>query len=325
MLLVKAIRRRMKMRHAMLAAIIVTAIYALFLILDAFLFNLTGSITLAYLILLFANACVYGYWFLVDKLVIGRSRSAVALAAAQPVLNTLLYLPLSRYVQYLGVPLQPTLIKLAAGMFVFMVAGYTALYLVDRPAKRILDVSGITLVSSMVGQWLYDLTKDVKVIGQGAGARRDLVMDLLEIRGKSGRKAVFFNPDIHFGPFSGVGGSVAPERLGNLIAQKHSSTPFVLHSPLTLQDTPISTAQVRLIEEHLDNALAQGDGKFERAYGSVAIGSKNTCRAINISLGDTSLIFLTRAPKVTEDIGRGIGMVLRDVACRSGKRNAVIV
>ena len=214
---VKATKRNMRLKHAMLAAIIITAVYAAFLIADSILFHFTGSVAIAYIVLLLANACAYGYWFLFGRLVMGKNRSSAAIAATQPILNILFYLPLGSYILDLGAPLSITLIKLFAGMVVFLVAGNAFLYAVDRPVKRILDTSGIKLAMTMVNQWLYDLTNDVKVIGQDAGVKRDLRMDVLAIRGRGGCKAVFVNPDIHFGPFAGVGGSVAPVALGDLI------------------------------------------------------------------------------------------------------------
>jgi predicted neutral ceramidase superfamily lipid hydrolase len=322
---VKATKRRMKLKHALLATIIITLLYSIFLIIDAVLFHFLKSNAIAYIVLLLSNACIYGYWFFVGKFALGRGRSSAAIAATQPVLNMLLYLPLGGYILSMGIPLNITLVKLFAGMLVFLAAGHALLYVIDRPVKRIMDTSGVKLGISMVGQWLYDLTNDVKVIGQEASVKRDLSVDVLSLRGKGGYKAVFVNPDIHFGPFAGVGGSVAPAVLGELVVKSQGCAPFVLHGPETLEDNPISTAQVRSIGRQVESALSDGNAKFRPARGNLCIGSRNGCRTINISIGDSNLVFLTRAPKVTEDIDREVGLWLKAVAADAGRRNLLLV
>jgi predicted neutral ceramidase superfamily lipid hydrolase len=322
---VKATKRRMRLKHAMLATIMITALYAFFLVLDALLFHFRGSSTLFYLVLLLANACAYGYWYLVGKLAMAKGRSSAALAATQPILNILLYLPLGSYILGIGVPLNVTLIKLFAGMLVFLVAGNALLYLVDRPVKEIMDTSGTTIAVSMVSQWLYDLTNDVKVIGQEASVKRDLSVDVLAIRGKSGYKAVFVNPDIHFGPFAGVGGSVAPAALGDLVVKSAGCAPFVLHGPETLEDNPISATQVRIIGRQIEAVLSDKKLPFANAQGCLGIGNKNSCRAISIAIGDSNLVFLTRAPNVTEDMDREVGLRLKALAADAGRRNVILV
>lgn len=322
---IKAVNRRMRLKHALFASAAITILYGIALVVAAAAFLVIGSVAAGYLIILVANAFAYGYWFIVGKFAIGRGRASIAIAATQPVLNTLLFIPLSQYVFSARVPLGISLIKLSSGMLVFLVAGYVVLYAVDRPVKRNMDISGIKLVVSMVGQWLYNLTNDVSVIGKEASIKRDLSMDVLAIKGRKGYKAVFVNPDIHFGPFAGVGGSVAPAMLGTAIAKSTGSAPFVLHSPLMLEDNPISTTQVRTIERHIEHALGDGRMHFRKAYGSATVGRRHTCTAINVAIGDANLLLLTRAPRVTEDMNRELGMRFKYIASAQGKRNVIVV
>jgi predicted neutral ceramidase superfamily lipid hydrolase len=322
---VKATNRRMRLKHAALATIIITVLYAVFLIADSVLFHFLGSMAVAYIVLLLANACAYGYWFLLGSLVMGRRRSSAAIAATQPVLNILFYLPLGSYILNFGAPLNITLIKLFAGMVVFLAAGNAFLYVVDRPVKRIMDTSGIKLAVSMLNQWLYDLTNDVRVIGKDAGVKRDLRVELLAIRGKGGYKAVFVDPDIHFGPFAGVGGSGGTVALGDLIVRCGGGAPFVMHGTETLEDNPISAAQVGIIGKQIAAFLSDRGIRPRKAWGDFAVGQKNGCRALNVSVGDSNLILLTRAPEVTEDMGRDLGLRFRAIAADAGRRSVMFV
>jgi len=324
--LIKTTKRRMLLKHAMLATLLVTIVYALLLFINAFLFASTGHVIISYIMLVLSNACVYGYWFIVSKFVMGKRKSAGVIAAAHPVLNMLFYLPLGGYILNINVPLGATLIKLFAGMLVFLAVGYTFLYIVDRPVKRRLEVSGINIFTSMLSQWLYDITNDVKVVGYGAGARRDLEMDVLMLKGKEKYKGIFVNPDIHFGPFQGVGGSIAPQYIGDLLARKYCTVPVVLHAPLDIQDNPISTAQVYALSREIEKTINNTKPKdFNMARGSLTLGENNKCRAINFTIGDSSMILLTKAPYVTEDMSRDVGVHLRHFASDLGKKSTILV
>src|SRR5208282_5672215 len=97
--------------------------------------------------------------------------------------------------------------KLFGGIIVFLVMGYVSIYLLERPAKKNLYVSSVQLFSTMVGQWLYDLNADTRILGSG-GVERDVNVDVITISGKKGIKAAIVRPDIHYGPFGSIGGSV---------------------------------------------------------------------------------------------------------------------
>ncbi len=322
---IKTLKRKLLLRHAMLSTLLITIVYSILVFFSSAAFALTQNTNYAYVVLLVSNAAVYGYWVVMDRFLMVRGKSVIIIAAVQPLLNVLFYLPLGTYILYFGMPLYTTLIKLLAGMFVFMVVTYILLYIIDRPSRKIMEESGLKILTTMVSQWLYDLTKDVKVIGPDAGVKRELDIDILAFRGSKGLKAVFVNPDIHFGPFQGIGGSVAPLQISGMLIRRFGTVPFVLHSPLDLQDNPISTSEVYTISRDVERALKQGRNGFQEAYGSISTGKEGKCRAINIGVGDTSLFLLSKAPYVTEDFTRDVGVQLKQAAVESGKRNAILV
>jgi putative membrane protein len=324
--IIKTVKRKMMLKHAMLSTLLVTAVYSVLLLVNSFVFSITNNAAISYLILLLSNAFIYGYWFLMERVVIGRRKSAALVATVQPILNVLFYIPLGGYMLNINVTLLGTLIKLSAGMLVFLVFCYVFLYILDRPAKRMLKSSGIGIVESMLGQWLFNLTNDVRVIGYGAGIKRKLDADVLVLKGEKNCKGIFINPDLHFGPFQGVGGSIAPLQLGDLITKRYKTSAFVLHSPSDMQDNPIITAQVYSVVRKMDETIkTMMAGKFERAYGGVCFGTEGRCRAINLAIGDTSLMLLSKAPYVTEDMSREVGRYLRQIALSAGAENAILV
>ncbi len=320
----KMVKRRMLLKHALMATLLITVPYAALLALGSSAFALIGYASLAYVFLLLVNAGIYGYWLVIGRFVTGMKRSIVVIAAVQPVLNMLFYLPLGKYILGLGEPLTLTMVKLASGMLVFLVASYLFLFMVDRPAKRHMAASGVGIFMNLVSEWLFDIESDVSVIGSGASGKRDLEVEMLALRGKDGYKGIFVNPDIHFGPFHGAGGSIATRQIGRMIAGKYSASPFVLHGALDLRDNPVSTGQVYALSNSI-SAWLENMGRFSRAYGAVSFGGEGACNAIDISMGGANLFLLSKAPLVTEDIDKRVGTRLKEVAERGTGGRAIIV
>ncbi len=320
----KMVRRRMLLKHALVATLLITLPYAVLLALGSSLFVLVGYASLAYLFLLVVNAGIYGYWLVIGRFVTGRSKSIIVIAVLQPVLNILFYLPLSSYILGIGATLTVAMTKLAAGMLVFLVAGYAFLYMVDRPTKRHMATSGISIFMNLASEWLFDIAGDVSVIGKSASSTTDLDVEMLVLRGKNNYKAVFVNPDIHFGPFHGAGGSIATRQIGRLITGKFSASPFVLHSTVDMRNNPVGTGQVYSLSNSISRWL-ENMGGFSKAYGSVSSGREGACSVLDVSVGNAGLFFLSKAPMVTEDIERRVGARLKEIAERESGGRAIVV
>ncbi len=322
--IIKMMKRNMKIKHVLFAVLAVSGAYSFFLILDSAIFSVLRNDTLSYLILLLVNASIYGYWFIINKIVIGQRRSAIITAEIQPILNVIMYFPFGGYLLRPGFPVEIALVKLYSGIVVFMIMGYAIIYLLDRPAKKRLAVSGIDLFSNMVNQWLYDIAADPNILGKG-GVNREVNVDLAVIYGKEKARAVFIKPDIHYGPFGTVGGSVFPEIMSEMMAQGYNITPFIVHGAVNIEDNPMNTNQVyslsRRISEHIKNMRG---GQIKNAYGSVSFGSDRPCRAMNIRINNTNILTLSKAPYVTEDIDREVGMRFADLASRNKSSTLLI-
>lgn len=304
---IKAMKRRIKLKHAFFAVLAISLLYSCFFIINASLFSLIHNYTLAYLVLIFSNACIYGYWFLINRVVMAQKRGQILTAAVQPVLNVLLFIPVSRYLFSYTIPFDTVLLKLISGMMVFMLVGYVILYIMDKPAKKALKVSGVDIITSMVNQWLYDITKDVEVF-EGAGTKTEVKTDIIALRGGSGIKAVFVNPEIHYGPFHEVGGGVATEQIGKKIEEGLGAVPFVMHGAVNIQDNPVSTKQINGLSNTIVAQVKNTPrSQFKAASGSISRGSDGPCNAISLSIGSSTILTLTKAPLVTEDIDKSVG------------------
>ncbi len=320
----KALKRKMKLKHAFFAVLAISMLYSCFFIIDALLFALLHNYTIAYLILILSNALLYGYWFLINRVVMAQKRSQIFTAAFQPVINMLLFIPLNRYLFDMAVQIPVVLLKLWSGMIVFMAVGYSILYIMDRPAKKALKMSGVEIITSMVNQWLYDITKDVEVF-EGAGTKRDVSIDIMALKGSKGYKAVFVNPDIHYGPFHDVGGGIATAYMGRKIREQTGAAPFIMHGAVSFEDNPVSAKQIHGLSSAVANDIGLlGRESFSAAKGGVSVGTEGPCRAIAITMNGSCLLALTKAPLVTEDIDKRVGQRLRQAASKYFKNVTLV-
>ncbi|MGC8675940.1 MAG: DUF2070 family protein [Candidatus Micrarchaeia archaeon] len=328
-LFIKAINWRMQLKHAMLSTTMIAMFYALAFVVVSVAFAASRSVAISYAILLASNAGIYGYWFVMGNVVMGiRKRGAALTSATQPVLDVLFFLPFSVYLLGVDFPLNITLLKLLIGMLIFLAAGYAFLYAVDRPTRKLLGSSGVKVMSSMLSYWLYNFSADTQLIGERAAVRRNAEVDVVAIKGKGnndgGYAAVFVNPDMHFGPFANAGGSVATEYMGSRIVKAYGAAPFVLHSTVNIEDNPVGSSQVFSMAKKIFPGSHIG-AHFKPAMGSVSFGSQGKCRAIDIKLSDTRIILLSKAPYVTEDIARPVGMELKAFAERKLHNGRVLL
>ncbi len=314
----KLVIRRLKIRHAIFASLIAAIVYALLIIIDALVFALIKSNVLEYVILILANVVVYGYWFVVGKMVVGQRKSASITSAFHPIINILFYLLLGSYLLDINLPLNQALIKLYAGMIVFLVLGYLSIYLIERPGKKTLDTRPVEIFSLMTEQLLYSITKNQSPV-LAKGTKRSIRINLMLLKGSKNR-SVFVMPDLHYGPFAGVEGGLLPERLGKLIYERYDAVPFIMHGAVNIDDNPLYMHQIEEMEEkvseHTKNMLKNVK---KTAYGRAGFGSSGRCRVVDISINGVELVLLSKAPYVTEDIAREVGNRLEGLEALAGK------
>lgn len=318
-ILLKSMKRRIQMKHAMFATLAPGCVYALFIMLDSAAVFVFKDYKIAYLLLIMINAGLYCYWFLINKVAIGQRRSSIVTAAIHPVLNILFFIPLQIYILNLGVSLDQALTKLYGGMIVFLAISYLILYLLDRPARKVLNVSGISIFSTMLEQWLYSFIKDTNVFGN-TGTGRDVDIDIIAFKSEKECKAVFVKPDIHYGPFSEIGGSIATQYIGSMINEEYGAPPFVLHGAVNSSDNPTSSDQIKEMGLEIKKAIDKIEpSEWENANGTVRFGKEGPCKAINIQVGRFKFLALSKAPLVTEDIDREIGISFGRIAGNDGE------
>jgi len=316
--IIKLVKRRIYLRHILMVFIMSTIAYSFFLVINSAIFFFLRSYIIAYIVILLANASLFGFWFIVSRFVMGK-RHATLIALIYPTLNFLFYMPLGKYFINLNLPFWPAAIKLYSGMLIFLIVGYTFLYIVDRPAKKRLNISGVEIFNTMINQWLYNM--GTLNFSLGIGTKKDIIIKILALKGKR-QKAIFVEPGIHYGPFAGTGGANATEHLGSIILKKYGANPFILHSTVNHSNNPISTSEIGMMGKELEKEINNiKEENFEEARGGIGFGEAGPCKAIAIKINDAKLITLTKAPTVTEDIGYDVGEEFIKIA---GEKSIII-
>ena len=324
--LIKTMKRQIYLKHVMYATIVSSTIYALFIMISSAFYSLFNSLTISYIVLLVGNASIYFFWMVICRFLFSQKRGGNLIPTIQPILNILLYLPLGNYILDFSLPLSTALVKLFGGMFIFLITGYLIMYLLDRPLKRSANISGVKVFTIMINQWLYSLNEKESSETFSFGVKRDIATDILVFKNKRGKhKAIFVKPDIHYGPFAGFGGAIATEHIGNFLHEKYSTNVFVLHGPVNIANNPVSSSQVYTLAKHIaSNIDSIKPEQFRPAIGNIYMGAEGVCRAINIRINDASIVTLSKAPLVTEDIDYEIGQHYKQLALRDAQ-SAIII
>ncbi|MDE1868829.1 MAG: DUF2070 family protein [Candidatus Micrarchaeota archaeon] len=306
---VKSIRRYIDTKYVAFVSLIGFVAYSFFVLLGSVLFVFTGSYNLANVVILVGDASIFGWWFFVNKMMLGQRKRAVLFAVVQPILNIVLFIPGGRDIISFSGPFSTLLVKLFAGMFIFMLVGYTIMYVLDRPMRK-RGFHGIDAFSQMLQNWLFDINISAPFGGK-FGKLQSIETDTVLFRTVNGKmKAIMFIPDIHYGPSGTLGGSSFPYLLERYVYAKYGVPGFIMHCAVNMDHNPISSSQIGRLKEALDNGVATAKGGSAAGV-SFSKSSYRNSTITRLGLGPVSLFTLTRAPRITEDVAPEAAAVLK--------------
>lgn len=312
-IIVKSVKRYIDTKYIFFIAIIGTISYSIFILLGSIVYILTNAYATSTAIILVGDASIFGWWFFADKMVLGQKKKAAILALVQPTLNILLYLPSSRFILTINTPFNILLLKLYAGIFIFLVVSYAIIYLVDRPYNKNFGFHSFDAVSQLMQNWLFDINISTP-FGLKFGAPLDIRTDTAVFKTQKGAiKAIFFAPDIHYGPSGTLGGSDFPYMLERYSNFKYKAPTFVIHCAVDMDHNPISSNQYNQVKDALDNGIKNSKPvqKIERF--SYTSSMHNHSKVIRLEFDQLSIVTLTRAPKVTEDVSLDSALLFREL------------
>ena len=135
-MLIKVFKRKIDLKYIIFVAIIGAFCYSMFILLSSILYIAWGHYALAGLVLLVGDASIFGWWFFASKIMMDKKKLDLIFALAQPTFNILLYVPYSDRIISFATPFNILIIKLYAGIFIFLLTCYMIIFIVDRPYKK---------------------------------------------------------------------------------------------------------------------------------------------------------------------------------------------
>jgi predicted neutral ceramidase superfamily lipid hydrolase len=299
-ILVKSLRMYIKAKYIFFVTIIGALLCGAAIIVGNALYAWLKAQPLAIAAILAGNAGIFAWWFFVDKLLLGQHKKAVLLAVVQPTLDVLLYIPYSRFVLSFGTPLSILLVKLYAGIAVFLVVSYIITFMLEKPVKSRIGMHSMDAFSLMLQNWLFGINVS-NPFGANFGTPSNVMTQTLVMKNEKGAmKAIFFIPDVHYGPAGTLGGSNFSCMLEHHAVQKYKVPSFVMHGAVNIDNNPVSVNQLGQLKQALDNGVANcRQCKGKTTYSAC---SHNSATVERLCLGDVNIFTLTRAPRVTEDI-----------------------
>ncbi|MCL4372069.1 DUF2070 family protein [Candidatus Marsarchaeota archaeon] len=300
----KGMRTYIRSKYIVFVSLLAETTYAIFMVLSVAVYLISGSYALSIVTIIVGDASIFAWWLFVNKLMMNRYKNASLFSLIQPTLNLIFFLPASGIIFNRTIPLGLLLIKLYAGIFIFLVISYIIIYLIDSPIKRSLGFSGVDIFAQMLQNWLFSINIALpdRKSKNSFGVRTDITVKAITIRSGGKLDSVFFVPQIHFGPVGTLGSSNFPylvEKYGN---SKYKASVFVLHAAVNEDYNAVSSDQFMQVKRAFEAVIDQQETHAENSEFGYYYGESNGAMVKILKFGKCGLITLTRAPKVTEDI-----------------------
>jgi putative membrane protein len=314
---IKLLIRKMPYRRIAATALCGELVYAIAYGLSLLLVGV--NIFWAQLVILVGAAIVFVFWYVIGRFVFILKYRSILFA----VLQLLFYLAFLLSNRALYITSQPFL-DVAAEFYlsaaVLLLALGLFFIIINAPMKKNLGVSSTDAMSLLFSQWLYH-NKDMEKALIQVGERVKTLVCLMGFKRKD--DTVFFvTPYVHYGPFGNLGGSEFSSLLAARMDARYRSKTLVFHGTVTHDLNPVSTSELDKITAAVDSMLRKAE--YRDAKVSISVGKSEECRAQALLVNDSSMISLTRAPALTEDVNFGLGLSLL-FAAEKRVRNAMIV
>ncbi len=300
---IKLMLRKMPYRRIAATALGGEVVYALAYAISLLLVGVNA--VWAQLVIIIGAALVFVLWYVIARFVFILKYRSILFAMIQ-LLFYIFFLGSNQALYVTDEPFFDVAVKFYISAFVLLAALVLFFFIINAPMKKNLGIQSTDAVSYFFSQWLYnnkDMEKAFRMVGEPAKT----LVSLMAFRRKE--DTVFFiTPYVHFGPFGNLGGSEFSHLIAEDMDRRYKSRTFVFHGTVTHDLNPVSTSEMKKIIDAIDSSLA--GAVYKDAKVSISTGTMDECRAQSLRVNNSSMIGLSRAPKLTEDINFGLGLSL---------------
>ncbi|MCL4380698.1 MAG: DUF2070 family protein [Candidatus Marsarchaeota archaeon] len=309
--IIKLVNRKITLKHVFFLTLLALFIYSIFFILSNIIYLFTNAYA-ASLAIILGNILIFSEWFFIAKIIFGMKKKAVIVSLVQPTFNLILYAPASNFLFKVAMPLNILMLKFYLGVSVFVIISYLILYLFDKPMKKSLGFNTMETLSNLFQNWMFDINVS-NVFGEKFGEYRTVEANTILLKDKKSRlKAIFFAPDVHYGPFSTIGGSNFPHLLEAHANSRHRAPAFIMHPAVNEDLNPVSSLQIGRLKECMDAAIKNAEcaGDTDMGFFSSSLGDSHLTA---LDFGAAAMVSFSRAPKVTEDVSSDAREALKNL------------
>ena len=305
---IKLALRKVSARHLLFISFISSVAFSMYLLLGSIIYILLGT-AIAVLVIIVGTASIFGWQMIVNKILLPKYKRIVPLALVQPTLYLLFYIPTSKFVFGIYEPTGLLLIKLYAGIAVFAVVIYAIIYTFNKPMKRSLGFGSIDAFSEMLQDWLFGISTASSFSRYGKAM--DIPVDVVLLNGKKGPKAMFFVPNLHYGVAGNIGGSNFPYLLEKYAVSRYKLRPFIMHTAVNEDFNPVNSMDIYKLKKVMNDAVREA--RYVHCPMQASFGESGKAKVMELTFDGVSMVTLTRAPNVTEDVSADAAILFKEL------------
>ncbi|MDR1721463.1 MAG: DUF2070 family protein [Methanobrevibacter sp.] len=296
----------LKTKHAMFLALVSMVILSLITIIGAIFSNLFNG---DYIVnsLLFGCVLIFAFNILVlwSTTSIGLFKSAI-ISVIQPIFVISMYVVLTFLNISTALPelkIFSLFLKIIVANFVFLLAIYSFIKVIESPLKKNLGLGLLDLLSLFIAH-INDGSTSLETLFEEIGEPISTLVGILSFKKGNDIKAIFVSPCVHPGPIGDIGGANMPTILSN----RFNHFAMVAHGPSTHDFNPVSIKEIDKIESVIKEGLEEIEYSKK---GSKFVRYANEKAKIGVQyFGDSIVMLTTFAPHGSDDIEFGVGLSL---------------
>lgn len=217
----------------------------------------------------------------------------------------------------------PWLLYFAIAAAILTIPNFVAFYMIEKPVKRRIGVSGYELIRGFFLEWILRDSQKIESITDKFGEKADLPALLLVFRSKNNQKlkGIIFSSFIHYGPFKETGSSALPILLSQKIEKKNNTILTVTHGACTHGQNLCSTKETRRAINKIIKELDRVE--FNTLTTPFIRVHEKDVKIISAILGNIIILISTRALEITDDINLKVGLSALEMAHKEMEKHSL--
>ncbi|RLE52127.1 MAG: hypothetical protein DRJ20_00775 [Candidatus Methanomethylicota archaeon] len=244
-------------------------------------------------------------------------------ALTQPLFSILTALYFLRTLEFHD--LLPTLARLVYVTGSLTISSWCLLEAIDSRVSKSVGISGTRLFRAFIQNWLTGRKETLEHILSEHANKKDVEITGIVFFSKEDAKPKYamIIPSFHFGPFRNIGSSQLPSRIIEVLLEE-GIIAAVLHGASSHEEDLTSEEDCHKVLNAIRKMVKKVKPKTLTAT-PVMKAKQGRATAYCQCYGDTALIIITRAPRLTEDPPKWVEEKINREARKLGLKRAIVI